>query len=74
MAARSEPAGHRLRTGGHRHRAAVGRHRDRLLVGLALTDLTLATGAVLALGHRSAGVHLALAVASVLAPYGLEAA
>jgi len=52
----------------------VGRHRGRLLVGLALTDLTLATGAVLALGARSAGVHLALAVASVPAAYGLEAA
>ncbi len=35
---------------------------------------TLATGAVLALGHRSAGVHLALAVATVPTAYGLEAA
>jgi hypothetical protein len=52
----------------------VGRHRHRLLVGLALTDLTIATTAVLTLGSRSAGVHLALAVATVPAAYGLEAA
>lgn len=49
-------------------------HRHRLLVGLALTDLTLATTAVLTLGSRSAGVTLALAVATVPAAYGLEAA
>ena len=43
-------------------------------MGLALTDLTLATTAMLALGARSAGVTLALAVATVPAAYGLEAA
>lgn len=74
MARPSEPTGRRLRAVGGRCRAAVGRHRGRLLVGLALTDLTLATGAVLALGARSAGVHLALAVATVPAAYGLEVA
>ncbi len=74
MARPSEPAGCWLRSRADRCRAGLGRHRHRLLVGLALTDLTLATGAVLTLGHRSAGVHLALAVASVPAAYGLEAA
>lgn len=74
MARPSEPPGHRLRAGADRLRAAVGRHRGRLLVGLALTDLTLATTAVLALGSRSLGVHLALAVLTVPAAYGLEAA
>lgn len=74
MARPSEPTGRRLRAVGGRLRAAVGRHRGHLLVGLALTDLTLATTAVLALGSRSLGVHLALAVASVPAAYGLEAA
>lgn len=74
MARPSEPTGRRLGAGGARLRAAVGRHRHRLLVGLALTDLTLSTGAVLALGARSLGVHLALAVLTVPAAYGLEAA
>lgn len=74
MTGPSERAGRRLRAGGAHLRAAVGRHRGRLLVGLALTDLTLATTAVLALGSRSAGVTLALAVATVPAAYGLEAA
>lgn len=74
MARPSEQAGRRLRAGGRRCRAAVGRHRDHLLVGLALTDLTLATTAMLALGSRSAGVTLALAVATVPTAYGLEAA
>ena len=74
MARPSEPQGRRLRAVGSRCRAAVGRHRGHLLVGLALTDLTLAAGAVLALGSRSAGVTLALAVATVPTAYGLEAA
>ncbi len=74
MARPSEQAGRRLRAGADRLRAAVGRHRGRLLEGLALTDLTLATTAVLALGSRSAGVTLALAVATVPAAYGIEAA
>lgn len=74
MARPSEPTGHRLRALGGRCRAGLGRHRHRLLVGLALTDLTIATTAVLALGSRSLGVHLALAVATVPAAYGLEAA
>ena len=65
MARPSELEGRRLRAGAGRLRAAVGRHRGHLLVGLALTDLTLATTAVLALGSRSLGVHLALAVATV---------
>lgn len=74
MARPSEPPSRRLRAGTDRLRAAVCRHRGHLLVGLALTDLTLATGAVLTLGARSAGVTLALAVASVPAAYGIEAA
>ncbi len=59
MAGPSERAGRWLRAGAGRCRAAVGRHRGHLLVGLALTDLTLATTAMLALGARSAGVILA---------------
>ncbi len=74
MARPSEPTGRRLRAVGGRCRAAVGRHRGRLLLGLALTDLTLSTCAVLTLGHRSTGVTLALAVATVPTAYGLEAA
>lgn len=74
MARSSEQAGLRLRAVGGRCRAGLGRHRGRLLVGLALTDLTLATTAVLTLGHRSLGVHLALAVATVPTAYGIEAA
>lgn len=74
MARPSEPTGRRLRAGAARLRAAVGRHRGHLLVGLALTDLTLAATAVLTLGSRSAGVTLALAVVTVPTAYGLEAA
>lgn len=74
MARPSEPTSSRLRAGTARLRAALGHHRHRLLVGLALTDLTLATTAVLTLGARSLGVHLALAVLTVPAAYGLEAA
>ncbi len=74
MAGTCEQAGRRLWAVGGRCRAAVGRHRSRLLVGLALTDLTLATTATLTLGHRALGPLLAIAVASVPVAYGLEAA
>ncbi len=43
MARSSEQAGLRLRAVGGRCRAGLGRHRGHLLVGLVLTDLTLAT-------------------------------
>lgn len=59
MAAPSEPQGGRVRAGGGRHPGLLGRHPGRLLVGLALTLLTITTAHVVALGARSAGVILA---------------
>lgn len=59
MAAPSEPQGGRVRAGGGRHPGLLGRHPGALLVGLALTLLTIATVHLVALGARSAGALLA---------------
>lgn len=59
MASCREPQGGRLRTRTGRHPGLLGRHPGALLVGLALTLLTIATVHVVALGARSAGALLA---------------
>jgi membrane-bound metal-dependent hydrolase YbcI (DUF457 family) len=51
----------------------VVRHRSHLLVGLAVADLTLATGAMLALGSRSLGPIIAVAVLGLAAAERIEA-
>lgn len=58
MANCREPQGGRVRTHPGRHPGLLGRHPGALLVGLALTLLTIATAHVVALGARSAGVIL----------------
>lgn len=56
---------HRVRARGARHPGLLGRHPGALLVGLALTLLTIATVHVVALGARSAGAMLALYFAGI---------
>lgn len=65
MASYREPQGGRVRAGGGRHPGLLGRHPGRLLAGLALTLLTIATVHVVALGARSAGALLALYFAGI---------
>lgn len=58
MARTSEPQSSRVRTRAARHPGPLGRHPGALLVGLALTLLTITTAHVIALGARSAGAVL----------------
>lgn len=62
----------RMRSRRPRHHRPMGRARGRLLAGVAVTLITIATTGVATLGPRSTGVTLACAVTFLAAWSAIE--